>query len=232
MHIIFITYIFFLLTGCASQENPCYTDIDFNTFTGVNEVKKYGSDAFLEIISNDEKEIVIDVYTKAPLPLLPLEWRKDKGFLVTREVFEKRENFYYNFEEYTESDPAIKVKVYSYFKNEEILVFKLLADNGKPYSCIVKRIDLVKNEVQEVQLGKWVDLSPIVNIEELKNDSKTYSFAKSQIIRDRNFIIKNTDFTFKKQNMKSDSVRYKGFPGKYLNIYWNLYKGYLGHEVH
>lgn len=203
-----------------------YEDIDLLTFEGINPVKKNQSRGYIEIISKDENKVVLKINEKIG---------DAKEYYSYQEIFIKKDNFYYQFEESKEDAPNSYVKKYTYIKNDFILIFETLISDDKPIFTRITKIISSKNLIEEIEIeGELVEPNPVLDFNNYKSNPKIFTITENQLeVKNDELIVKGKITNFKyKQNSRNYTSYYKGYPNtSRVNSYWNLYKYYFGRDL-
>lgn len=231
-----IVIIFF--SSCAT--NKYYLDLDFNTMSGVKEIDKDRRDTYLEVIPSSEKLVVVgylDIMSLASDRKYDTEGNCTNcrgNYENFKDVFIKKDGYYYKFEEIKESDPSIKIIEHTYINKGKIVIYDHVSEKENKQT-IVKIIDTNKKNITELYFeNEFIKESEKISIEQLRNKINcsmiiTYDFSilkELHLLKIEYAEVRNDEHTQKKQ-----LFYYKAFPNDDVNIFWNLYKYQYGEEV-
>jgi len=193
-----------------TNSNLYFNDFNFSTFKGIEPIEKYGIDAFIQILSNDEKKIVLKVFQKEIYP----------------EIYSKYDD-----------DPKAIVHIHKYFNYKKGVIFlvTLRFHEKFPESYCVVKISLDIQQKETISLtGKWNEniLNPNLDFDKLKNHTQAYSYYLYKFeTQKRGFAINYYIEDYINSTKETSCDLYRGFPYKKINVFWNLYRGYYSSNV-
>jgi hypothetical protein len=203
-----------------------YEDIDLLTFEGINPVKKNESRGYIEIISKNENNVVLKINEKIG---------DAQEYYSHKEIFIKKDNYYYQYKEDNDDNPNTLIKKYTYLKNDFILIIDNTTHKKIPKYSRITKITPSRNLIEEIEIeGELVEPNPDIDFIFYKSNPNIFTITENQLeVKDNELIVKGKITNFKyKQNSKNYTTYYQGYPNSLrVNNYWNLFKYYFGRDL-
>lgn len=225
----------FLIIGCNnfdmknilnSEKVTYYEDIDFSTFEGINPVNE-SADAYIEIVSRDQDKVVLQIHSR---------FDDTKLYSSKKEIFVKEGDYFFNYKEDDSDVPNMLVKEYTYIKDDYILRFQNVTYKNAPQYSRITKITPSKNFIEEIEIEEeLVEPNPAKDFNFYKFNPKVFTVKETIIeIKNNRLVVygKTTNHKFK-DNSQTYTSYYEGYPNSLrVNNYWNLYKYFLGQDLH
>lgn len=208
------------LDGFSNRQR--FEDFNFKTMEGMGEMSTLNSDNYIEVFK-EGKMVKLKVFSKI-----------GEVGIQHIEEFEKVGNYYYRYYEDNDDNPDMLVATTTFIRENDIIIYDIATNRGKPYYSDVKQIIPDKNEIVEYHFSDFlIETTPQIDFIKLLDHQALFRVTTQHLSCKKDRIVVTGKIKNYRDGIEdSYTSYYEGFPSaKNINTYWNLYKYYLGKDI-